>query len=51
MTSAANTNASRDRRMGSLLEVLLAFLRLGVSCLGANYRSRNSVVKLLDEWP
>ena len=37
--------------MGPPLEVLLVFVRLGVSCLGANYRSRNSVVKLLDEWP
>ena len=32
MTSAANTNASRDRGMGSPLEVLLVILKLGVSC-------------------
>ena len=34
MTSAANKSVIRDQRMGSPLEVLLVFLKLGVSCFG-----------------
>ena len=43
MTSAAKTNPSRERRMGSRLEVLLVFLRLGVSCFGAWYWTLGSI--------